>query len=461
MVQTWWRRPSGSVRLIRRGPVLFALGLSLSGCSTIEAMLDDSDESAPETTAIAAPDLESAEGDAASETGEQSDAESGDESDSSEGEQAARSLFDIDAVLAADPDCPEPVSGETLVIGYAADLGAFGVFADGPASQTTSHIAELINCSGGLDGRPVEVVVSDVSGTDPLASRDATIELLEAGAQALLGPPFPDPGFRVLQATNGQVPVLFTGSTEPALADASQLSFLVAFNDTQGATAAAQFAQTKGWGRAAVFGAAGPYFGYNADVFAAAFNGQGGTVTAEYSFVPQDQVDFGEAVADMVTDPPDVVYSPMFADQWVVLRRQLDEAGLADVELLGSDAFEATNGYALAGTDGLFHVTHTDPGDETRLQALLNSFADANGGVPPASPSMAALAGDAMAVIAEAYLQSKPEDPASLGEAIANIGIVEGVSGELIYDGSGAPAKPMYIHQVVDGQPTLAAIIGD
>ncbi len=334
------------------------------------------------------------------------------------------------------------------------------MFADGPASQTASHIVNLINCSGGLDGRAVELVVREVSNSDPAVSRDATLELLDAGAVALLGPPFPDPAFRVLEVTQGRVPVMFTGSTEPALADASELSFLVSFNDTQGATAAAQFAQTKGWGRAAVIGASGPYFGYNADVFVSAFTGQGGTITAEYSFVPLEQLDFADVVADMAADPPDVVYSPMIADQWVALRSELDGAGLTEVQLIGSDAFEATNGYALAGTDGIFHVTHADPGEDTRLQALLDSFAAANGGVPPASPAMAALAGDALAVIAEAYLQSKAQDSVELGDAIANVGVVQGISGELQYDGSGAPAKPMYIHQVVDGQATLAAVIG-
>ncbi len=452
--------PAKSMRLMRAGFAPLVVSALLTGCATVESVLGQSDEASPSTTAVVEPTSDSTD-EPTAETVEESDGQSSDSTSGGEEEgDATPTLFDIDAVLAADADCPEPVSGEPLIIGYAADLGDLGVFADGPASQTASHMANLINCSGGLDGRPVEVVVGDVSGTDPLVSRDVTTDLLDAGAIALLGPPFPDPGFRVLQATRGLVPVLFTGSTEPALADASELSFLVAFNDTQGATAAAQFAQTKGWGRAAVFGAEGPYFGYNAEVFVSAFTSQGGTITASYPFVPQEQTDFNEAVAEIVADPPDVIYSPMLADQWVTLRRQLDEAGLTDVELLASDAFEATNGYALAGTDGIFHVTHTDPGEGTRLRTLLTSFADANGGVPPASPSMAALAGDAVAVVAEAYLQSKPQDPVALGQAIANVGLVQGVSGELSYDGSGAPAKPMYVHQVVDGQATLAAVIG-
>ncbi len=376
------------------------------------------------------------------------------------GDAASTGGFDIDAILQADPDCPSPVTGEPLVVGYAADMGELGAFGDGPASQTAIHIANLVNCSGGLAGRPVEVTMADISG-DPVASRQQTMGLVEGGVSVLLGPPFPDPGFRVLQVTKGGVPVIFTGSTEPALGDDSNLSFLVAFSDTQGATAAAQFAQSQGWTTAVTFSSPGPYFGYNPLVFTEVFTAQGGRVLADFPYLPIETVDFTEAIAAIADDPPDVIYSAMIAVQLVALKQQLAEAGLADVEVIGTDAFEATNGYALApGNEGIYHVTHTDPRPDTRLQQLLASYAAANGGVPPASPSMAALAGDAMAVIADAYLRVDTTDPAAIGQAIATAQGVQGITGELTYDMSGAPSKPMFVHRVVDGQATLAGIVG-
>ena len=73
---------------------------------------------------------------------------------------------------------------------------------------------------------------------------------------------------------------------------------------------------------------------------------------------------------------------------------------------------------------------------------------------------MVALAGDAVAVIAAAYLQVRTTDPLILGEAIANLQGVNGVTGVLSYNGMGTPTKTIYIHKVVDGQPTLATKIG-
>ncbi|MEM9563873.1 MAG: ABC transporter substrate-binding protein [Actinomycetota bacterium] len=458
-----------SAGIARWSAVLVAASLVAAACSSGDDETGAGDSAGTDPGAVAAPaaDQDATQSTTGTDTGTDAAADGGtgdlagtDAGAATGGDAVPTGPFDIDAVLQADPDCPNPVTGEPLVVGYAADMGELGAFGDGPASQTAIHIANLVNCSGGLDGRPVEVSMADISG-DPVASREQTMGLVEGGVSVLLGPPFPDPGFRVLQVTEGGVPVIFTGSTEPALGDDSNLSFLVAFSDTQGATAAAQFAQSQGWTTAVTFSSPGPYFGYNPLVFTEVFTAQGGQIVADFPYLPIETLDFTEAIAAIADDPPDVIYSAMIAVQLVALKQQLAEAGLADVEVIGTDAFEATNGYSLApGNEGIYHVTHTDPRPDTRLQQLLTSYAAANGGVPPASPSMAALAGDAMAVIADAYLRVDSTDPAALGQAIATATGVQGITGVLTYDMSGAPSKPMFVHRVVDGQATLAGIVG-
>jgi branched-chain amino acid transport system substrate-binding protein len=368
--------------------------------------------------------------------------------------------WDIDAALAADADCPTPLTGEPLRISYAADLGGLGSFADAPAAQAADYLAKLINCSGGLAGRPVAVSMADIAG-DPLNTRNAIKGLLGGGANVLLGPPFPDLGFRVLEVTDGKVPVIFVASTEPALGDDSHLSFLVSFNDTQGATAAAQFAKSQSWEKAVTFSSPGPYFGYLTKVFAGALTSLGGTVLKDYPFVVADQIDFKAEVADMAANPPDVIYSGMLANQLVALKADLAQAGLGQVQLLSTDSFEITGGYSLSpGNEGIYHVTHTNPEPGTRLERMLGGLTTANGGVPTTAPSMAALAGDALAVIADAYLRTGSTDPQVLGQAIANARNVQGITGVLTYNHSGAPNKPMYIQRVVNGKATLAGVIG-
>lgn len=373
-------------------------------------------------------------------------------------EPAGDRTWDIDAALAADPDCADPVTGESLIIGYAADFSDLGGFADAPASAAAEHFVNQINCSGGVDGSPVELVIQDISG-DPETTARASQDLIDAGVMAMLGPPFPDFGFPLLQVTQGAVPVLFTASTEPALSDPAAGSYLVAFDDTQQATAAAQFALDQGWSTAVTFSSPGPYFGYNPEVFTEVFTNGGGTVVADYNYVPIDDVDFSTQVNEIAGgDAPDVIYSAMLSFQTAALKGQLEGAGV-DTNHVITDAFEATGGYFTDGVEGVYHTTHAAPGPDTRVAQLDASYAAATGG-PLENPSFGGLAVDAIAVIIDAYLRTGSTDPAVLGPAIADANGVQGATGVLSYNGTGTPTKPVYVHQVVGGEATLAATIG-
>lgn len=127
------------------------------------------------------------------------------------GDGEALAALDVDAILASDgTDCEEP-SGDPLLIGYAADFSELGGYADGPGAAAAQFMADRINCAGGVDGTPVEVVVQDIQG-DPDVTQRAAQDLLDQGVQAILGPPFSDFGLPLLQVVNGAVPVLFVAS---------------------------------------------------------------------------------------------------------------------------------------------------------------------------------------------------------------------------------------------------------
>jgi ABC-type branched-subunit amino acid transport system substrate-binding protein len=310
-----------------------------------------------------------------------------------------------------------------------------------------------------VNGTPVEFIVRDISG-DPETTQRAAQELLDANVAAMLGPPFPDFGFPLLQVTAGDVAVLFTASTEPALSDASVLSYLVAFDDTQQATAAAQFALDQGWTTAVTFSAPGPYFGYNPEVFTDVFEAGGGTVSNDYIYVPIDDVDFSTQVNEIAGgDAPDVIYSAMLSFQLTALKGQLEGAGV-ETAYISTDAFEATGGYFGDNIEGIYHTTHAFPTENGgRVVTLDESFTAATGS-PNEAPTVAALAVDGIAVIIDAFQRTGSMDPAVLGAAIADASGVEGVTGVLSYGGGATPTKPVYVHQVVDGAPSLAATIG-
>lgn len=400
--------------------VLVAAALALGACS-------NSDEEAPETTLVPSEPV------------------------------VLPSPWDIDVALAADPNCAEPLAGDGLVIGYAADLDGLGRFVDPPASAAAEHFVRQINCSGGADGTPVSFIFEDISG-EPDAVERAAENLLDAGVDAILGPPFADAGVPLLEAIAGQVPVIFTGSTEPLLADADALSFLVSMDDTFQASSAAEFALQQGWKTAVTFSAPGPYFGYNPEVFTEAFEAGGGTVISDHDYVPIDDEDFSGQVDEIAEeDAPDIVYSAMASFQLAALKSQMEAAGV-ETTYLSTDAFEATDGYAMEGLEGVFHTTHAFGPVNERYRKLEASF-EASTGAPSTNPTFAALAVDGIAVIIDAFLRAGSTDPVMIGSAIPDSSHVQAVTAVLSYNGKASPEKTVFVHQVVDGTPTLVGTI--
>lgn len=432
------------------------LTIVLGLCLLAVACGNDDDQSAP-PAAVPAPTVESSGSPApTAEDPEPVEEEAGAADPTSA--PASTWKLDVDAVLAADLSaCEPPPTRDALKIGYAADFSELGGFVDIPGSKAAEYFVELLNCAGGVDGRPVEMVIRDIEG-DPETAGRAAQELLDDDVTAILGPAFFDVNQAILQVTASNTPLISVSSTEPLLADPSQLSLLASFTDTAQAKAAAQFAIDQGWQTAATFSVPGPYFGYLVEVFTEEFEAIGGQVLADYPFVPAETTDFSAQVNEIAAlDPqPDVIYSALLAFQAAILGGQLDEADIG-AEMLVADAFTATGGYFIDGVEGFFHTSHTFPEPDGRMVRFLASY-EQEKGTALESDSYAALAADAILVIAKAVSDTDSLDPITVGEAmIAGTG-VDGLTGVLTYNGGSTPNTPVYVHQVVDGGPTLVAI---
>lgn len=387
------------------------------------------------------------------------DSDSGDGGDSgSDSTGEALAALDVDAILAADgTECEEP-EGDPLLIGYAADFSELGGYADGPGSQAAEFMAERINCAGGVDGTPVEITVQDIQG-DPDITQRAAQDLLDQGVDAILGPPFSDFGLPLLQVVNGQVPVLFVASTEPVLPDAELNSFLVPFDDPAQATAAAEFSLDEGWETAVTFSSAdAPYFEQNPATFTEVFEAGGGERLEDYTYSLED-ADFSTQVNALaeLPEPPDVLYTAMLMPLIETLLGQLEGAGLGDIEVIGADAFDATGVIGAADNEGVYYTTHGFPGEGTRMLAFLDAY-EAENGEPLETISFGTLAADAVLIVADAYARAGELDPEAIAEQIKATEDLELITESVTYAGTnGTPIKPVFIHQIVDGEPTLAA----
>lgn len=364
---------------------------------------------------------------------------------------------DIDAVLATDlAACAEAPTGEPIKVGMALDYSEVSGFADIPGGKAAAYFAELINCAGGVNGSPVEVQVKDVQG-DPTTATTVTQELIDGGAHFLIGPPFADFGQPILQVAGGNVAVFFAASTEPTLSNADALSFLVTFDDTMQATAAAGWALDNGFTRAITFSSPGPYFGYNPEIFTEVFTAGGGEIVSDQPYTPVEDTDFSAQVNEIagIADGSEVVYSAMLAFQVTALRGQLEGQGLDTLTYIGTDAFEATGILAEENNEGILHTTHgyAEPGG--RIEQLLTGYQAAKGEALE-SGTFAGLYVDAMLLGIQAIADCGCTDPAEIGAAIKEIEGFEGFTGSMGYAGTtGTPNKQVGIHKIVDGVDTL------
>lgn len=368
----------------------------------------------------------------------------------------------LDDWLAVDMSaCADAPTGDPFIIGYAADFSEVGGFADEPGAAAAKFMADLITCAGGVDGHPVQMIVEDIQG-DPDVTQRAARDLLDAGVHAILGPPFSDFGLPLLQVVGGQVPVIFVSSTEPILADESQLSFLGTVDDTRQATDAALFAREQGYGTAVTFSIPGPYFGYNPEIFTQVFTEGGGTVLGDYTFSMEDN-DFSTQVNAIAGLPeaPEVLYTAMLTPQLGVLMPQLAAANITPTYIF-ADAADATRVWDLGEiSEGVYFTSHAFPSPENDLQAFLDKYEEVTG-APLDTLSFGGLAADAVILMTDAFERSGFQlDGVAIGNALKEASNVKVVTGTVSYKGSnGVQQKPLYILQVQNGEVGLVKIMG-
>jgi branched-chain amino acid transport system substrate-binding protein len=381
---------------------------------------------------------------------------SSESTDTSEAGGGAAVELDIDSILAADLDnCAAAPTGDPIKVGMAMDFSDVVGFVDIPGSKLIPFVAELIDCSGGIDGRPVEVRVAEVGDDATLAAQ----ELLDWGAQFLIGPPFADFALPILQTTEGTVPLFVAASTEPTLADASVNSYLVTFDDIQMSTAAANWALDQGITRAIVFteGEGIPYTGVNPDAFAAAFVAGGGEVVSTQTYVWAVDTDFSAQVNEIagISENNEVVFSAALGFQVTALRGQLEGQGLDALTYIGTDALDATGIQFEANNEGIAHTPHTSISAGDPVDTLLADYEAAKGEALESRGFMA-LYVDSLFLGIQGILDCGCDDPAGIGEAVKAISGFQGLSGEITYAGTnGIPPKAVPINRIVNGEDVL------
>ena len=180
-------------------------------------------------------------------------------------------------------DAPEAT--EPLKVGYLADFsGPLAEF--GPVIETGVQLAiKHLNEAGGVNGRPVELVIGD-TGLDPTRAVEEARRLIEVeGVHAIVGPLASSITLAVAESVTGpaRIPTVTPSATSPQLsvADDDGYLFRSTSSDAAQGPALAQLAAAEGYSNVAVLYINDPYGQGLSEAFADSWGGELTSVAIE------------------------------------------------------------------------------------------------------------------------------------------------------------------------------------
>ena len=364
-------------------------------------------------------------------------------------------------------------------------LGEFGSLTGGTATfgkSTQKGIKmalEEVNKAGGIQGKPVRIVVEDdqskpeeaATAVKKLVNQDKVLVVLGevASSRSLAGAPI---------CQEAKVPMITPASTNPKVTQVGDFIFRVCFIDPFQGEVMAKFARnTLKVSKAAILkDIKNDYSVGLAQFFTETFKNLGGTVIAEESYSEGD-IEFRAQLTSLKAKKPEVIFIPGYYTEVGLIARQARDLGIT-VPLIGGDGWDSPRlieigGKALENTYYSNHYTPDDPRPE--MQKFLADFKAKYNEIPDA---MAPLGYDAARIafdaikrsgildeknIKDAYLQNTqakslmeaintPGNRERIRDALAQTKDFPGVTGLITIDENRNAKKSAVVLKIEDGK---------
>lgn len=341
--------------------------------------------------------------------------------------------------------------GEPIKVGVYLDLSgqtsSFG--------QSTKNGVEMardeINAAGGINGRPIQLIIEDEQGEPGKVTTVVTKLLRQDGVVALLGEVASTNSLTAApKAQEAKIPMITPSSTNPEVTRKGDYIFRVCFIDPFQGEVMAKFATNNLKAkRAAILS------DFNSDYskgltqfFKQSFTGSGGTIVEEKSYTQTDR-DFSSQLTAIRAANPDVIYVPGYYGQVGVIAKQARQQGIT-VPILGGDGWDAPQLWELGGDalNNTFISNHYSIDDPAPLiQKFVTDYKARYGGVAP--DALAALGYDAMRVLGDALKRAGGTDGAKLRDAIAQTKDFPGVTGTITMNAERNVDKPATVLELM------------
>jgi branched-chain amino acid transport system substrate-binding protein len=357
----------------------------------------------------------------------------------------------IAAVLA--PTACSRRSGNCADPGGPIKVGVYGDLTGQTSSfgQSTRNGAQMaadeINAAGGINGRQVQLVHEDDQGEPGKAATVVAKLINQDQVRALIGEVASSNSIAAApNAQEGKVPMISPSSTNPKVTQIGDYIFRVCFIDPfQGEVMAKFAANTLKAKRAAIlFDSNSDYSKGLVQFFKQAFTKLGGEIVVEKAYAQRDRDFTGQltAIRDL---KPDVIYVPGYYQEVGVIAKQTKQLGI-QAPLLGGDGWDSPQLWDLGGDalNGSYISNHYSVDDPTPvIQDFVKRFkAKYNGTAPDA---LAALAYDAMMVLADAIKRAGGTECVALRDAIAQTNNLKGITGVISLNSERNAVKPAVV----------------
>lgn len=331
--------------------------------------------------------------------------------------------------------------------------GDYSVYGESVANGAELAASE-INDAGGVLGKTLELKNYDNQGDPDQAVNNYNKAVSQDGVDAVIGGTFSGLTNAIKSfAVDDGVPMLSPTATAVDVTENAVNIFRACYLDSYQGAVMAQFAidDLEAEKAMVLYNSGDDYSVGLKDAFVGYF--EDASLTVETRSFNSDTVDFSTDIDAIEDGGYDVVFVPSYTDKVGPILTQASTKGL-DIPFLGGDGWDSIEADYGDVAEGMYFGNHYTKSDESAVvKDFVTNYTEEFGEAPTA---LAALAYDAVKVMAAAMEEAGSVDYDEVVAALAALTYEDGVTGSIAFDATGnALNKSISIITVEDGEQVL------
>lgn len=333
---------------------------------------------------------------------------------------------------------PSSYSSEPIKIGAIFSQTGIAAIHNQPLISMVQLAVEDINSRGGIEDRPIHLILLDNQST-PIGATIAAEEAIRLDVTAVIGAHWSSHSLAMAPLLQqAGIPMISPGSTNPGVTLVGDYIFRACFLDSFQGRAMARFAHEELLARRAVIlrNIDEEYSVMLAEFFKDSFKELEGTVLLDLGYRGK-AVDFKEIIKKIKVENPDVIYLPGYTRDSGLFIKQAKNMGL-DTIFLGGDAWDEIENYAGEAIEGSYQSSPWHPEVPFPLSRHLQGLYQRkfNNAIENMS---APLAYDAVYLLADAIARAGTNNRTQIRNQLAQTTEFQGATGEITFDTHGDP----------------------